>query len=85
MSLRFYGLGAFTLAPFSVAFTEQQQGRGMIDLLVKETGIPIVARQKCLRYLGTYCRERLHGEIKELSARQYGAIVVSVRQCEAGP
>ena len=85
MSCQFYGLGAFTLAPFSVAFTEQQQGRGMIDLLVKETGIPIVAKQKCLGYLETYCRERLHGEIKELSAQQHGAIVVSLRRCEAGP
>ena len=85
MSFRFYGLGAFTLAPFSVAFTERQQGRGMIDLLVKETGIPIVAEQKCLGYLDTYCRERLHGEIKELSAQHYGTIVVSVRRCEAGP
>ena len=85
MSCRFYGLGAFTLAPFSVAFTEQQQGRGMIDRLVKETGIPIVASQKCLGYLETYCRERLHGEIKELSAQQHGSIVVSVRRCEARP
>lgn len=85
MSLKFYGLGAFTLAPFSVAFTEQQKGRGMINLLVKETGIPIVANQKCLRYLETYCKERLHGELKELSAQQNGAIVVSVRRCETGP
>jgi hypothetical protein len=85
MSLKFYGLGAFTLAPFSVAFTEQQQGRGMIDLLVKKAGIPIVAQKKCLGYLETYCKERLHGEIKELSAHHYGTIVVSLRRCEAGP
>jgi hypothetical protein len=85
MSCYFYGLGAFTLAPFSVASTEQQQGRGMIDLLVKETGIPIIAEQKCLRYLETYCKERLHGEMTALSAQQYGPIVVSFRRCEAGP
>ena len=85
MSCRFYGLGAFTLAPFSVAFTEQQQGRGMIDRLVQKTGIPIVASPKCLRYLDTYCRERLHGEMKELSSQQHGSIVVSVRRCEATP
>jgi hypothetical protein len=85
MSCHFYGLGAFTLAPFSVAFTEQQQGRGMIDLLVQEAGVPIVAQEKCLRYLETYCRERLHGEIKELSAQQLGAIVVSRRRCEVAP
>jgi hypothetical protein len=85
MSYRFYGLGAFTLAPFSVAFNEQKEGRGMIDLLVDETGIQIVALQKCLRYLDTYCKERLHGEMKELSSLQLGSIVVSRRRCETAP
>ncbi len=85
MSRQFYGLGAFTLAPFSVAFREQQQGRGMINLLAKEEGVPVVARDKCIRYLEMYCRERLHGELKELSAQRYGDIVVSRRRCEAGP
>ena len=85
MSCQFYGLGAFTLAPFSIAFTEQQQGRGMIDLLLTETGIPIVAEQRCFGYLETHCKERLHGEIKELSTQELGGIVVSLRRCEAGP
>jgi hypothetical protein len=85
ISCQFYGLGAFTLAPFSVAFTEQQQGRGMVDLLVKESGIPIIANERCFEYLETYCKERLHGEIKELSAQQLGTIVVSQRRCESGP
>ena len=57
----------------------------MIDRLVKETGIPIIASPKCLGYLATYCRERLRGELKELSAQQHGSIVVSVRGCEAAP
>jgi len=85
MSYQFYGLGAFTLAPFSVAFREQQQGRGMIDLLVKENGVPLVAKDKCFGYLETYCKERLHGEMKELPARQYGEVVVSRLKCEVGP
>jgi hypothetical protein len=85
MSRQFYALGAFTLAPFSVASRERQQGRGMIDLLVKEKGIPIVAGDKCLGYLETYCRERLHGEMKDLSAQQNGPVVVSRRRCDTGP
>lgn len=79
----FYGLGAFTLAPFSVAFREQQEGRGMIDLLVHEDGVPVVASQSCLSYLAIYCRERLHGEMKELSAQQYGPVVVNRIRCDA--
>ena len=85
MSWQFYGLGAFTLAPFSVAFREQQQGRGMADLLVKEKGVPIVANDRCSKYLEIYCKERLHGEMKELSVQQYGTVEVSWRRCEAGP
>ncbi len=84
MSYRFYGLGAFTLAPFSVAYEESGQGRGMTDLLVQETGAPIIANDKCLRYLAIYCKEHLHGELKELSAQRYGEVSVSWRRCDAG-
>ena len=85
MSWQFYGLGAFTLAPFSIAFREQQQGRGMLDLLVKDKGVPIVANDRCSKYLEIYCKERLHAEMKDLSAQQYGPVVVRWRKCEAGP
>jgi hypothetical protein len=85
MSYRFYALGVFTLAPFSVAFAEQQVGRGMTDLLVQKTGILVIANEQRFGYLETYCKERLHGQIKELSAQQHGAIVVSRRRCEIAP
>lgn len=85
MSYRFFALGVFTLAPISVAFAENKAGRGMTELMVTETGVPIIANEQLFRYLETYCKEHLHGQLKELSAQQHGEIVVSRRRCEAVP
>lgn len=85
MSYRLYSLGALTWAPFTRSFIEQKLGRSMIDLLVKETGIPIVAYDQSLKYLEIYCKERLHGQLKELSIKTYGTVVISQRRCELKP
>jgi hypothetical protein len=85
MSYQIYSLGCFTLAPFSVAVFEQQRGHGMIDLLVKESGVSILTNNQQLKYLEIYCKEHLHGQLKELSAKQYGTVVVSQRRCEVIP
>lgn len=82
MSYRFYGLGVDTLAPNDLSFTELQAGRGMTELLVKEKGISIIANKKQFGFLEVYCREHLHGQLKELFAKKYGKIVVSQRRCE---
>jgi hypothetical protein len=82
MSYRLYGLGVFTLAPFSVAFAEQKVGRGMTDVLAGESGLPIIATEQHLGKLVIYCRERLHGDLKELSTKLYGQIRVSRHRCK---
>jgi hypothetical protein len=85
MSYQFYSLGSFTLAPFSVAFSEQQHGRGMTDLLIKETGVPIIGYDQYIKYLEIYCKEHFHGQLQELSVKQYGEIVVRQQRCEVKP
>lgn len=85
MSFRFFSLGSDTLAPYSISFVEQKVGRGMTNLLVKETGVPIIANEPRFGYLEIYCRERLHAQLKELSVQRYGGIVVSRRRCEVAP
>jgi hypothetical protein len=57
----------------------------MIDLLVKESGVSILTNNQQLKYLEIYCKEHLHGQLKELSAKQYGTVVVSQRRCEVIP
>lgn len=82
MTYRLYGLGVFTLAPFSVASEEEKLSR-MTDLLVGTNGIQIIANEQRFHYLHNYCKERLHGELIELSNMQYGRVQVSRRRCEA--
>jgi hypothetical protein len=82
MSYRHYGLGTSTLNPFTVADVEQKAGRGMINLLVKEEGIPIMAAPPDFNYLEIYCKEHFQGQLKELSIKQYGTLAVSQRRCE---
>ena len=77
----FYSLGAFTLAPFSVSFQEQNKGQGMLDLITTEGGISIIANKYSLKRLGIYCREHLHGELTEISAQKYGSINLSTYRC----
>lgn len=77
-----YSLGCFTLAPFSVAFAEQRAERGLIERLISPTGVPIVAPGRHLALLNTYCKNRLHGELKTLSVQKYGALMLSWQHCE---
>jgi hypothetical protein len=81
MSYRLYGLGVFTLAPFSVASAEEKISR-MTDLLVGASGIQIIANEHLFSSLHTYCKERLNGDLIELSNKQYGRVQVSRRRCE---
>ena len=85
MSYKLYSLGGLTWAPFTRSFIEQKLGRGMIDLLVKEAGIPIVAHSQSFTYLEIYCKEHFQGQLKELSVKQYGTLAVSQRRCEPKP
>lgn len=81
MTYRLYSLGVFTLAPFSVASEEEKLSR-MNDLLVGKNGIQIIANKQSFDYLHTYCKERLYGELIELSNTKYGRVQVSRRRCE---
>jgi hypothetical protein len=54
---RIYGLGAFTRAPFSVAFADERAGKGLLARLRSEAGIPLIATSQLQAQLNTYCME----------------------------
>jgi hypothetical protein len=91
MSYRHYGLGTSTLAPFTIAYSEEKAGRGFTNLLTRTEGIPIMLCHGHKKMLETYCKERLHGKLIELSNQQYGAtktygaIEVSFLRCDVNP
>jgi hypothetical protein len=78
---RFYSLGAFALAPFSVSFVEQAQGRGLTDLLISENGVAIVADTLLLERLDIYCLKRFHGQLQEISTELHGKMILGRRRC----
>lgn len=79
---KLYGLGVFTLAPFSVAHAEEMVGRGMVDRLVSDHGIPILGADHLFGFLNTYCDEHWSGVLVELASQKYGQRHVSWRRCE---
>jgi hypothetical protein len=85
MSYDLYGLGVSAIAPFSVAVAEEKNGSSLIDLLVKEDGVPIIGNKQNFRLLEIYCKEHLNGDLKELKNQQFGSIQVSWRQCKISP
>lgn len=82
LAYRFYSLGTFTLAPFTVSFAEQRQGRGLTDRLLSESGVPIVASAEFFNYLDTYCRERHHGALRQLATQHHGRTELRWYRCE---
>ena len=91
MSYQHYGLGTSTLAPFTIAYSEQKAGRGFTDLLTQNAGVPLMAYPTYINMLETYCKERLRGKLNELSKQQYGAtklygaIEMSFIRCDVKP
>ena len=81
-SHRFYGLGVFTLAPFSVAFEEEQNETGFIKRLTSESGIPLFSRPGYLYLLKNFCFEHLNGKMKEVSVERYGIYKLGWQRCE---
>ncbi|HBI21164.1 MAG TPA: hypothetical protein DDY37_01015, partial [Legionella sp.] len=60
-----YCLGWPTWAPNTVSYAEHHAGRGLKARLMDKEGIPIMASAESMDLLNTYCRERLHGQMKE--------------------
>jgi hypothetical protein len=62
-SLKMFGLGVSTFAPYSIAKAEEENGRGLTARLRSADGILIVADTRLLKLLGTYCAEHYGTQI----------------------
>ena len=54
---RIYGLGVFTLAPFSVPTADERAGKGLLARLQSEAGIELIAVEQDQSLLNIYCIE----------------------------
>ncbi|WP_284358981.1 hypothetical protein [Candidatus Phycosocius spiralis] len=83
MAYKIYGMGVFTLAPFSTAYGQEISGNGMLNRLASKNGIPILAKKHHFAFLDVYCKERLSGVLHTLGIKEYGALSVRVIRCES--
>ncbi|WP_455921241.1 hypothetical protein [Pseudomonas putida] len=79
--LKFYSLGAFTLAPFSRAYALEHSNLGFINRLQASAGIALVANPAQIGVLTVYCHERLGGTLESLGSQAYGAVNLTRYRC----
>jgi hypothetical protein len=80
---RLYGLGVFTLAPFSRAAAEEAAGTGFVARLTAPQGILIVANPRQLKLLANYCTEHFGGALEVLPTAAIGTLPISRQRCRA--
>lgn len=81
MKYQFFGLGVSTLAPFSVAYAETGAGRGLVERLIGEDGIPLLAHPILVEHLAIYCREHYAGTIQQVAPRNDNALGLAQVRC----
>jgi hypothetical protein len=63
-AMRLFGLGVFTYAPFSVAYSEEQAGRGFIERVRSTQGVLAVSDDSEMGLLKEWCTERFNGNLR---------------------
>ena len=67
---RIYGLGVLTLAPFSVANTDERAGRGLLKRLRSEPGVPLIVSSLYETMLKIYCIEHFGAPLRLLPVQK---------------
>lgn len=65
-TVKLYALGAFTWVPFSVAYYMHSHQNGMIESLIKDTGVWILAADGSIGLLEIYCNENFAADLEEV-------------------
>jgi hypothetical protein len=80
---RIYGLGVFTLAPFSVASEDERTTRGLLARLQSEAGVPLIATSYYESLLSTYCIEHYGAPLRLTSLTKTGLWEIKNASCTA--
>jgi hypothetical protein len=78
---RLYSLATFTYAPFSVAMVEEKAGRGFVNRLTSQAGLPFIVSGRDITLLKVYCQEHLKATLEQLEERQYGRLTLQRYRC----
>ena len=80
--IKLYGFTSYVHAPFSISAAEEKAGRGFVRRLQTEEGVPIIAQQRKLGLLDTYCKEHLNGQLHRAAMYQTPSLQVWRVRCE---
>jgi hypothetical protein len=80
-SMKMFGLGVSTFAPYSTARAEEESGKGLIARLRSADGILIAADKRLLKLLGTYCAEHYGTQINTTVAYESNLWTVYNARC----
>jgi hypothetical protein len=86
-SLKMFGLGVSTFAPYSITRAEEESGKGLVARLRSAKGILIAADKRLLNLLGTYCAEHYGTQINTTIAYESKLWTVHNARCygQGGP
>lgn len=65
-TVKLYALSAFTWVAFSVAYSMHSHQNGMIESLIKDTGVWILAADGSIGLLEIYCNENFAADLEEV-------------------
>ena len=81
--MRLFALGALTYAPFSVAYDEEQAGRGFVDRVRSRRGVLMIAGRGRIAAVATWCAERFGGTLRSVVIQPPPAIEMQRVWCES--
>ncbi|MFW7343421.1 hypothetical protein V0R37_17995 [Pollutimonas sp. H1-120] len=81
MRYQIYGLGVFTLAPFSISYYQQNKEIGMLSQLRSTQGASILIDKERQQLLDQYCLEHMQARLKQISERKYGTLSLKQLRC----
>ena len=82
--MRLLALGALTYAPFSVAYNEEQAGRGFVDRIRSPQGVLIIAGRGRIAAIAQWCAERFSGKLQTVAEKPPPLTEIQRVRCESG-
>jgi hypothetical protein len=82
--MRLLALGALTYAPFSVAYNEEQAGRGFVDRIRSPQGVLIIAGRGRIAAIAQWCAERFSGKLQTVAVKPPPLTEIQRVRCESG-
>lgn len=83
-AIKIMPFGVFTYAPFSVAYAEEQRGRGFVTRIRSDRGVLMIAEDDSIARLKVWCSERFNGEFRQQVVQSAPYVRINRVWCSGG-